>query len=351
MQDVLIETPNLLEDKVEVFIKDNAEKKSTFYSTKKTEELLTNLHQFKNGEPSLAVLTGPRSSGKTTLVKYFQSNNPSFCRFIQGQSKVDFQTLFADLLGLNTSALTEMSIEVLSQLMTSQFQELVLIIDDANLLTLENFQKIILFFNARSARRFKLVLVGDSVLQKRVENLADNIPLVSPYVTFRMLGFSLKETKHYLKQSFSFPPHKPGSYSTKMVKSILMLSEGYVGRINRLALQFGLQKEANFVPARKKKSFIDLLLAISIIALLAIVGLQVSTILLKNKSHTQTATLHKKQTHVAKQPNKVIAPPIDFDADDSPSFIASIENLPVEQITPKAPTQKTLTETTLQQKQ
>ncbi|MBA2653991.1 MAG: ATP-binding protein [Gammaproteobacteria bacterium] len=292
----------------------------------RTKTLLAKLNDFRRGDQATAIITGPIGSGKSTLIKSFQLENQAICYLIQAGSKINIFSLLAErLLNLDSSAPLANDFDSLLHIMRNVYQEFVLIIDDAEALSLENFNTMVLAFNRQSVAKLKLIIVGETILNKRIDTLLERNNIASSCALLSLEPLSFKEMKHYLKQSLlQTSPKKIKPLSKKTLKNIFQLSEGYPGRINRIALHFTSKGSLHQRPLiKKRRSVVDVMLGIGIICLLAILTFKISTLVMSGEGLNTIANLAGIQNSKAA-----------VNGENLPSYIASIENLPEEQLTP-----------------
>lgn len=337
MQEIAIETEviNLIPNERRPSAQDK------LYFTSKTQELLESLEQFTMGNTPVALLIGALSSGKTTCLKTLLTKVKSNHELILGFSKPDFYGLVTKYTSIqpmvNTETLTEASLLSVMDHITDDF---LLIIDDAEFLPMDTLEILLLAFNKQTTTKCRLLLSGEHILSKRIKTLYEknNLPLM--HSTSNLGPLTDTEAKHYL-QKMVFPliaPFGKHILSKKNIDKIVMLSEGYIGRINRVAMQLAVQKKASKTGSNSKRSLIDILLAGAILVLLAIVSVRIIT-LVKEQGQSQISKNSVSHLHSA-----VAVNPLE-EEEALPCFIASIENLPEELILPTPSSSKTNTKT------
>lgn len=305
------------------------------YLSPKTTALLTTLEAFSTGAIPVALLTGALSSGKTTLLKILKDRVTVDCCLFQGFAKLDLRSCF-DSLPLDESCHPQMSLAELKQLMNQPRESGLLIIDDADFLSMEKLELLICAYSQQTESRYRLLLVGENSLQKRVGLVCERLGLESVQ-KYLMEPFTQNETLDYLKQLQKTNLANRQAFSNETLKKIYTLSEGYIGRINRVATHLASELKTSKVKMTRTKSYVDFALTLGIICLLAVVGYRMWTLITEDHSEKTTIStstkkhlVHRQIASSTSEPNQVIA--LD---DNTPSFIASIEGLPEEHL-PKA---------------
>lgn len=307
----------------------------------KYQNLLDKLQAFIVGDEAISLLIGLRSCGKSTLLQTLATYNQETCYLLQGGPRVDCLKLLADHFNLQNQNL---NIDDLLLHLISTGQELQLLIDDAELLTLESFSQIFTAFSRLVNPRVKLILSGDALLLKRLEDLAEkcntnNIP------TFQFEALTLNELTSYLKQSPQFASYNEQRiFNKKVVEKIYELSKGYIGRINRVVCQVTAQtmkstefnKPVSAKKSKKKFSVIDLALSLSITALLVLLGLKITAITGESKTPAPAKLAIAPPTKVvlpkSQHPLQAIQPSVTFEEFNGPSYVAPLDAAQIETV-------------------
>lgn len=297
--------------------------KKSSHSNKKSEDgqfqsplfqnLLPEIQEFCASDLTLAVLTGPKSSGKTTVLDLLQSYQ-SNCHALLPKSDAN-PAIYQQI----------------AQLAESN-EEKILLIDNADLIPLEEFESLLNSLSSHKDIACKIILAGDDFLLSRLQKLIDKNCSMMKYATLTIAPFSIEEMKDYLSYEFRHSDKKKKLLSPKNLERIYNLSKGYPGRVNRVAAQ--LESEfsgTSAVPSlkRKKRWHIDLFILLSIVILLTSITLQIIQQASQEKARVVPLAKH--------QPHKAIPHPVakvtQIPAQQLTSYIASIENLPEEHLT------------------
>lgn len=293
------------------------------------ENLIKQLNDFCQTQHRIALLLGPKGSGKTKLLKLFQACHAN-CHILNHSNGKLFHP--------NTGKEKDENLDYAFEQIVLQFdqasQGVLLLIDNADLLSVEQFNLIIRFCATGNNPNVKIILAGDENLSRRVMKLFETDFPAVPYTAIPIAPLSFPEMKHFLKQAFYSSKEGRKLLGKKNLEKIYQLSKGYPGRVNNVAAQLLSELSGRSVrPSLKKKKiwYVDLFILLSIVVLLLSITLQVAE-QAKLFKHDQASI---KSPPVAK--DKFILPPpannaIAIDDLAAPSYIASIEDSPEEMI-------------------
>jgi type II secretory pathway predicted ATPase ExeA len=307
------------------FHKDFMISSENLFKTRAQTKLLARLHAFSQGQNSIALLTGAIGSGKTTSLNLFTSKCYLPCQLVQDFNKVNsLQKLFSSQLSLADTK-QELTAESLLRMLNEATQEFILIIDKAESLPLELLKLLLVTFGQQITGKIKLLLAGESSLLLNANRLIELNDLDIRLVSMNMSPLTWRETKRYLKQCVEpILPARRHLLTKSTIKRIYTLSEGYMGRINRIANQFAVQESGK----RSLKYYTDLILCMSILILLGIIGVRVWMLFSENQQQLKPVSL----VSPTKASISHAYPVVIFEEANTPSFIASIENQPEERL-------------------
>lgn len=320
--------PNKKKPAKQTFVSDAQEYQVPFF-----QNLLTQLSEFCHGQHSVALLLGPKGSGKSKILDLFKTANPNCHFFHHSQGR---------LTGVDTLALDEqLDCSAVLASIAEQFEasdeQIVVLVDNADLLSLEEFKSIMSYFASCNNPAFKIILAGEDSLSRRLIKLFEKDFTRIPYMAIPISPLTFAEMKGYLRQIYGHSQKEKKILSNKHLERIFQLSMGYPGRVNRVAKQLLSEltgKSTKPVLKRKQKIwYVDLFLIISILVLLFSVALQIfqqANVLRTNSTPTvlKSSVLIKHQIMLPPPSNDAV--PIDQLA--TPSYIASIEDSPEEHL-------------------
>lgn len=293
------------------------------------QNLTNQLNDFCQTQHSFALVLGPEGSGKTKLLKYFQSSRPH-CHLLNHSNGRLTPVSNSDK---DSIATTQSTFQQIVNQFSDLHEEVVLLIDDADLLTLDQFQTIMDALNNESNPALKIVLAGEERLSHRVIKLFEHDFTSISYTAIPLTPLSFQEMKDYLKQTYGSSKNDKKILSAKNLEKIYKLSKGYPGRVNNVAAQLLAEMTGRTVkPHLKKKKlwYVDMFILSSIILLLGGITLQV----IKQANGFRNEAVQAKVIHGSNKAVLILPPPVEnavpIDNLASPSYIASIEGLPEE---------------------
>jgi type II secretory pathway predicted ATPase ExeA len=293
------------------------------FKTRAQTKLLAELHAFSQGQNSIALLTGAIGSGKTTSLNLFTSKCYLPCQLVQDFNKVNLRNFFSIQLSLADTK-QELTADSLLQMLNEATQEFILIIDKAESLPLELLKLLLVTFGQQISGKIKLLLAGESSLLFNINRLIERNNLDIQVLSMNMPPLTWRETKCYLKKCVEpVLPARRRLLTKSTIKRIYTLSEGYMGRINRIANQFAAQGSGK----RGLTSYTDLVLCMSILILLGIIGVRVWMLFSENQQLKPATLVSPTKTSLSHAYPGVI-----YEEANTPSFIASIENQPEERL-------------------
>lgn len=290
--------------------------------------LVKQLKDFCQTQHGVALLLGPKGSGKTKLLKLFQGCHTN-CHFVDhSNGRVN------QLISLNGATEIHSFEQVIAQFKNPE-EGVVLLIDNADLLSLEQFKAVMVALTTHVEPALKIILAGEEILARRVMKHIEKESQNIPYTAIPLMPLSFQEMKEYVKQTFKHSKKDRKILSSKNLERIYELSQGYPGRVNNVATQLLAEitgKSVKPTLRRPRLWYIDVFILASIIMLLCGIGLQVIQqlhLLPKRTGHSVAASVSR-----ADLARFILPPPsngaVPVEELASPSYIPSIEGLPEE---------------------
>lgn len=284
-----------------------ADSKTEFFLAPSWQKLMIACQDFLKSHVSIGLLEGPLSSGKTTLLHTLKQQAVYYCHYLNA-------------IDLANPVNATLSINSIVAALDAPTTKKVFIIDDADQLSISDLQLLVLAFQQSASTKIKLLLAGETIV-KRVAIIAEKHDIAINPVLFQINSLSRKEIKLFLSQSLcNTLPHGSNLLSHRHINYIHTLSEGYIGRVIRIALQIASEQKVIELPKQKhRSSLLDKLLSVAILCLLAVVGMRLVLLLNKetNKAPIVTQVVMKPSINTHVTPIKPIEEP-------ATSFIASI---------------------------
>ncbi len=236
-----------------------------YYPLPQWQQLLQALKQLSNSNQPLMVLTGVLGSGKSTLVAQYmaQGDHQLPVCLIRGHIALRVSNVLEQIdeaFKLSNAHKNQEDLNSVSLLqLQNATQRGMIIVDDAHRMPLETLSALIQLAadQASSYQKFYFVIVGETQLQNRVQNLLDILSVTLKPGFFELKPLALEETKSYLCHRLA----KAGlsgniPFTEAMINRIQRLSGGVPGRINRVARQvlIELSTEIN-LPMQEKSSW------------------------------------------------------------------------------------------------
>jgi type II secretory pathway predicted ATPase ExeA len=294
-------------------------------------KLVEELQEFAVGHAPIALLIGAVSSGKTSLLKNLATRikRKQSCQLVQGLVTLNLAAILHNFSAEDNSIMGQpLSNELLHSWMLKLPKNCLLIIDDADFLSMHTLELLISASSQQIGTRFRLLLAGKNTLQKRVNKVC--LSMHKGYVPTYQLGpLSKQETFDYLTQLYKGSLRlKKKILSSKNSEKIFSLSGGYIGRISRVANNLSNGSAKSVFKKKKRRSLFDMILGVAIVSLLSLIGSRVFILANANTQYTQLDRQHAKMFRPAvMRSSKEVAT-----EDNTSSFIASIENTPEELI-------------------
>jgi type II secretory pathway predicted ATPase ExeA len=195
-------------------------------------------------EKSMALVTGEAGVGKTTAVRTFIQQLPTnkFLVVYSGQTH-DGLTIWDGLarsLGISPKRFrphTRMQInQFLSDNLVEQGKEIILVVDEAHLLTNSTLEEIRLLTNADFDRTspVTVILVGQLSLRTRLKSAG--FEAVNQRLKFRyaLEGFTEEDTALYIKHRLRIASVKDDLFTPEAIRRIFLASQGIPREINNL---------------------------------------------------------------------------------------------------------------------
>lgn len=221
-----------------------------YYPLQQWQQLLQSLKQLSSSNQPLMVITGVLGSGKSTLVAQYmaQGDHQLPICLIRGHIALRVSNVLEQIdeafklssVQKNADDMNSVSLLQLSEQLQNAQQRGVIVVDDAHRMPLETLSALIQLAadQASSYQKFYFVIVGETQLQNRVQNLLDILSVSLKPGFFELKPLALEETKTYLWHRLA----KAGlsgnmPFTEAMVNRIQRLSGGVPGRINRVARQ------------------------------------------------------------------------------------------------------------------
>lgn len=331
---ILTEQPFCLDDMAkdlsrQVDIEPIISSPNKFYFSPAHLRLLQSLDAFSNGNKTLGVLIGAMGSGKTTFLEYFKNEKKlDSIYYIQGHAKMTLAAFWSEF------SLIVKNYEQNQTQDTTRSEDPFVLIDDADCLAFEILTAIVCFVCEQMQTKVRILLAGEIMLQKRLAaiNEKDNFLYVSQEFFLDPLTFT--EVKSYLMTALYDITHSESKLlSSETQQKIYKLSEGYPGRINRITHQILMDARHEVKLARQKKNIFDKCLRLAIFFLVIAIVFQVFNIYFHPflqssptpiKKHASVWGIKKQIKVVSLIPKEIV--PL--------SYIASIENMPIEEVIP-----------------
>lgn len=195
-------------------------------------------------QQSMALVTGPPGSGKTTAVRTVTDELPShkYSVVYLGQDQIGANLLsrFAACLGLQAKRFRMQLTLQISQWLTDNLEsggkEVVLVIDEAHLLDDAMLEEFRLMTNANYDRQspLTLILVGQPPLRLRLKSSGFDALSQRLRYRFRLEGLNQEETLRYVRLRLSSAGLPPDFFSHDALLQIFQICEGLPRRINNL---------------------------------------------------------------------------------------------------------------------
>jgi len=195
-------------------------------------------------EKSMALVTGEAGVGKTTGVRSFIQQLPTnkFTVVYSGQTQ-DGLTIWDGLarsLGITPKRFrphTRMQInQFLSDNLIEQGKDIILVIDEAHLLTNSTLEEIRLLTNADFDRTSPLtvILVGQLSLRTRLKSVGFEALSQRLKYRYALEGFTEEDTAHYIKHRLRIASVKDDLFTPDAIRRIFLASQGIPREINNL---------------------------------------------------------------------------------------------------------------------
>jgi general secretion pathway protein A len=214
-----------------------------FYLSKSHEEALTRLIYAAKMRKGAAMLSGEIGCGKTTLskvyIKELSGNNYDIglivnphLEAIEFLQEILYQFDIVDVPDTKVKCLRALNSKMLENLKVNK--ETILIIDEAQLLTLSTFEEIRLLLNFQLNNRFLItvILLGQPELREKVKSIEQLDQRIA--IKYHISPFNLEETIHYIM----FRQKKSGSeknlFDSEAMGRIYEHSNGIPRKINNL---------------------------------------------------------------------------------------------------------------------
>lgn len=299
------------------------------------QNLINQLQEFSLSQHNVALLLGPKGSGKTEILNLFLScqQNAIFLHHSQGKLIVSQELEIAQTKDRKDD--DDSTLDFITAMhLASGKSELIYLIDDADFLSLEEFKMVMKHFATPNTARIKIILAGEENLSRRVIKLFEKDLSRIPYTAIPITPFSYQEMKDYLKQTLGKNHKEKKLLITKNLERIYQLSKGYPGRVNRVANQLLAELSGKAIrPSLRKKKlwYVDLFIVASTVLLLLGISLQIyQQAYLTREALPLTQKPMPFATLVALPPPSSAVLPIDQLA--FPSYIASIEDAAEEKL-------------------
>jgi DamX protein len=197
--------------------------------------LLTHLTQFGN---SVIIITGPEGSGKTTLLNQFCDHAETgwvLCP-CQATQSINLQDLLADRLnGSSSMSVKHLITDWINR--TEDSRLLILLVDDAQLLSHETLQELSTCMAAPLNERVRLLLFGTPETTRLLQPSSNEDQLFEqPPQVLEAPLLSEEDTASYLLQRLAMAGYNGDSaFSTTEIRAIYKTSGGLPRETNRLA--------------------------------------------------------------------------------------------------------------------
>lgn len=299
----------------------------------------------------LSLLIGANGSGKSTLLSKFLSELPASFHVhrIEGDIKLKLEDLVAVLKQVFKAPPSDdiVTLEQIDQLVyqfLSRQKNYFLIMDDAHKIPIETLEGLLRIANnaKESGLSLQVLISGDVYLQRRLENLLAKLGRDKDIPVFEIHPLTLEESKDYLDFWVIKMDVDRQLFSEQMVQRIYNLSGGFPGRINRIAQQVlrdHAKFELQFTNYEDKKEPQQLRLSYDYrkfgLFVVVLLTLLVSYLIYQNSQDSikpgSRILVHKSSKHITKSIPRRVAP-----REDGFAYVASIENLPVENLKAQA---------------
>ncbi len=300
------------------------------------QNIINQLQEFCQSQHNVALLLGPKGSGKTDILNLFLSCQPNAVFLHHNQGKL---LSCQDLEGTHGQERKDFdsTIDYITAMqLAAGKNELIYLIDDADFLSLKEFKTVMNHFAVANAGRIKIILAGEENLSRRVIKLFEKDLARIPYTAIPITPFSYQEMKDYLKKIFGKCQKEKKILISKNLEKIYQLSKGYPGRVNRVANQLLAELTGKAIrPLLRKKKlwYIDLFIAASTVLLLLGISLQIYQQAFLTRD-VQPVRITNKPISFTKQvalppPSSAVLP---IDQLAFPSYIASIEDATEEKL-------------------
>lgn len=206
-------------------------------------DLLVHLTQFGD---SVVMVSGPKDSGKTTLLGRFTTQAAKQWRLcpINADEFEQFPGVMADALGVGDA---QDELEMLSRWAseTDNSQLLVILVDKAELLSESDLDLLCKLLESPVRERLRLILFGTPEAQQSLKNALDSRNLPGSRQLLEVPRLSEEETSAYLMYRLAVAGYSGESpFTATEIRGICKASEGRPGLINRLAHETLVENQA-----------------------------------------------------------------------------------------------------------
>ena len=216
-----------------------------YFASQTHQSALLKLHYLIDQQKGIGIIAGEHGLGKSYLThvleqEYREAGKTTFIRLIFPQlSPAGTLAYFAGRMGSPVTAQDSdhvilREVEIQLELFQKQHRQLVLLIDDAHLLEMNQLQSLRLLLNLREEGRceFSLILSGRTELLSRLQRLTALDQRISVRTALEPLP--QHEILPYLQRRLAVAGRNSGIFDTSAARTIWELSQGIPRRINQL---------------------------------------------------------------------------------------------------------------------